>query len=152
MLGQLWSKTLHFFFRVSRGLTIGVRAVVRSHDGKFLLVRHTYTPGWHLPGGGVEPGETMTQALEKELKEETNLGLVGKPVLHGVFFNHHVSKHDHVLVYLCEVSGSIPQNSPDREIAELSFFDLNQLPEDMDQGTERRLREIAEGQAPAMGW
>jgi 8-oxo-dGTP pyrophosphatase MutT (NUDIX family) len=59
----LLSRILHTYFLMSRGLTIGVRAIVRSDDGKFLLVRHTYIPGWHFPGGGVEKGETAERAL-----------------------------------------------------------------------------------------
>ena len=50
----LFSRALHTYFLLTRGLTIGVRAIVRTEDDKFLLVRHTYTPGWHFPGGGVE--------------------------------------------------------------------------------------------------
>ena len=152
LIGKLRSKLLHLFFRASRGLTIGVRAVVRSKEGKFLLVRHTYTPGWHFPGGGVEPGETIEHALEKELREETGLELRGEPNLHGVFFNRHVSKHDHVLVYLCEVAGEIPSSPPSPEIAEIAFYSLDQLPESVDQGSERRLREIIEGQEPSREW
>tara|TARA_Y100000296_G_scaffold87454_1_gene134724 strand:+ start:9677 stop:9955 length:279 start_codon:yes stop_codon:yes gene_type:complete len=85
VIKKLWSALLHLFFRASRGLTIGVRAVVLSEDGEFLLVRHTYAPGWHFPGGGVEPGESIEQALKKELWEETGLKLRGTPKFHGVF-------------------------------------------------------------------
>ena len=33
-----------------RPTTLGVRGVVSNADGKVLLLRHTYTPGWHFPG------------------------------------------------------------------------------------------------------
>ena len=90
--GALVSRLLHTYFLMTRGLTIGVRAIVRSDDGKFLLVRHTYTPGWHFPGGGVEKGESAERALSNELRQETGLRLIGKPRLHGVFHNCSVSK------------------------------------------------------------
>ena len=104
--GTLFSRTLHTYFLMARGLTLGVRAIVRSDEGKFLLVRHTYTPGWHFPGGGVEKGETTVSALENELLQETGLRLDGTPVFHGVFHNNGVSRRDHVLVYVCNVNGS----------------------------------------------
>ena len=145
LVGTLFSRLLHTSFLFTRGLTLGVRAVVRSADGKFLLVRHTYMPGWHFPGGGVEKGETTESALNNELRQETGLRLVGKPALHGVFFNSSVSKRDHVLVYLCEVHGEVPNMPASLEIAEVGYFDLDDLPEDTDPGTERRMREIVEG-------
>ena len=40
-----------------------VRAVVIDHSGKVFLIVHSYVPGWHLPGGGVEIGETAAVAL-----------------------------------------------------------------------------------------
>jgi hypothetical protein len=38
------------WFRLRRPLTLGVRAAVFDGEGRIALVRHTYTPGWHLPG------------------------------------------------------------------------------------------------------
>lgn len=61
----LFSRALHDYFLMTRGLTLVVRAIVRSDDGRFLAVRHTYTPAWHFPGGGVEKGETAQAALKQ---------------------------------------------------------------------------------------
>ncbi|MDV4144307.1 MULTISPECIES: NUDIX domain-containing protein [Shimia] len=150
--GRLAGRLLHWFFLTKRGLTIGVRAVVRCRDGKFLLLRHTYLPGWHFPGGGVERGETAETALGNELFQETGLRLAQKPVLHGVFFNKGVSKRDHVLVYLCEVQGEAPTKASSIEIAEYGFFAADELPQDIDPGTARRIREIAEGAERHEAW
>ncbi|MDG2258084.1 MAG: NUDIX domain-containing protein [Paracoccaceae bacterium] len=119
-----------------------MRAIVRSEDGKFLLVRHTYTPGWHFPGGGVERGETSEVALSKELYQETGLEVIDRPLLHGAFYNKRVSKRDHVLVYRCSVrdESSLQKNS--REIADVGFFDASDLPDGTDPGTMRRIEEI----------
>lgn len=149
---SLFSRMLHRYFLMRRGLTIGVRAIVRSDDGKFLLVRHTYIPGWHFPGGGVEKGETTTQALANELRQETGLQLVGKPVLHGVFHNRAVSGRDHILVYLCNVDGCVAARSPSMEIAEIGYFDSKSLPPDTDSGTVRRMREIVDGLPQSDCW
>ena len=148
----LFSRALHTYFLISRGLTIGVRAIVRSADDKFLLVRHTYTPGWHFPGGGVEKGETTEQALINELRQETGLQLAHKPILHGVFYNNNVSKRDHVLAYICGVKGGIDSTPTSIEIAEVGYFDFENLPSDTDPGTVRRIREIACGDAKTECW
>lgn len=148
----LFSRTLHAYFLLTRGLTLGVRAVVRSEDGKFLLVRHTYTPGWHFPGGGVEKGETTVYALEKELRQETGLKLIGTPILHGVFHNNTVNQRDHVLVYLCDITSTLPGKSLSAEIAEIGYFDLSELPDGTDHGTIRRIRELVDNTAPNAVW
>ncbi len=151
-LARVFGKMLHLLFLATRGLTLGVRAVVRSDDGKFLLVRHTYTPGWHFPGGGVERGETAEGALLKELHQETGLALVGAPQLHGIFFNAGVSKRDHVLVYLCNASGCILEKPHSKEIAEVGYFDFSNLPANTEPGTIRRMREILEGTPAGAVW
>ena len=43
---------------VQRPMTLGVRAIALDEAGRVFLVRHTYVPGFHLPGGAVERGET----------------------------------------------------------------------------------------------
>ena len=148
----LISRVLHGYFLMSRGLTLGVRAIVRDPDGKFLLVRHTYAPGWHFPGGGVEKGDTIVVALRNELFQETGLQLSGTPRLHGVFHNGHVSMRDHVLVYICDAEGHVPKKASSPEIAEIAYFALSDLPDSIDPGTRRRMREIVDGEALSEAW
>ena len=66
-----------FYSRFRRGMTLGVRAAVFDRDGRVLLVRHSYVKGWYMPGGGVEPGEAMHEALTRELIEEGGIALTG---------------------------------------------------------------------------
>ena len=78
-MGAFWARSfstiLHIYFRIRRGMTLGVRAVVRSPNGEFLLVRHTYTPSWHFPGGGIEVGQAGEVALADELAQENAIKL-----------------------------------------------------------------------------
>ncbi|MBX7460390.1 NUDIX domain-containing protein [Qipengyuania huizhouensis] len=152
MVEGLWVKFLHLLFRMSRGLTLGVRAVVVNEGGEVLLVRHTYTSGWHFPGGGVEPNEIVEDALARELKQETGLQLISSPKLHGIFFNHAVSKYDHVLVYICETQGEVSCDLLDLEISKVGYFRIGDLPEKIDPGTERRLKEIVELKKSSFVW
>ncbi len=85
-------------------MTLGVRAVVLDAENRVFLVRHTYVSGWYLPGGGVDLGETMEEAMARELKEEGDIDLTGPATLHGIFLNRHVSRRDHIAVYVVSSS------------------------------------------------
>lgn len=60
-----------------------VSALLKSQDGKVLLgkVRKggVYPDCWHIPGGGVDEGETKEQALFREMKEEIGLDISTYP-------------------------------------------------------------------------
>ena len=133
---------MHLRFRLTRAMTLGVRAAVFDPQERIFLVRHTYVPGWHLPGGGVEPGQTAIQALEDELRQEAAMELSGKPQLHGVFFNNRYSNRDHVAVFVVREFTILGERKPDWEIAECGFFALDALPEAVTQTTLARLDEI----------
>lgn len=152
MLPRVPRVLLHLLWRVTRGMTMGVRAIVTDADERVLLVRHTYTPGWHLPGGGIEAGETAVQALARELVEEAGVVLTGPARLHGAFFNSAVSNRDHVLVYLVDDFTRDDSRRRAREIAEVRFFDLRALPDDVTPGTRRRLAELADGAEIGARW
>ncbi|KPF45562.1 NUDIX domain-containing protein [Rhizobium sp. AAP43] len=144
-------RLLHIYFALSRGMTLGVRAACFDAEGRVFLVRHTYVPGWHLPGGGVERGETALDALTKELREEGNLVMTAAPLLFQVYFNHAISGRDHVLLYRVAVQQTAIR-PPDREIAEAGFFSLSDLPADTTAATRQRLAELAGLAAPAGYW
>ena len=139
------------FLRLSRGLTLGVRGVVSGPDG-VLLVRHSYVAGWYLPGGGVERGETVRQALDRELGEEANVSLLTPPRLHGLFSNDKRFPGDHVLVFVADQWRQDAAPKPNAEILETGFFPLSGLPKGISPGTRRRLAEIFEGAEPAEDW
>lgn len=143
---------LHGYWRFSRGLTLGVRAVVIDGQGRVFLVRHSYVQGWHLPGGGVEPGETLGEALSRELAEEGNIALAEAPLLHGMFFNSRVSRRDHVAVFVVRAFRQEAPPQPNHEIVAHGFFHPDRLPEDVTPATRRRIAEVFDGVPAAERW
>src|SRR5215213_3618512 len=133
-------------------LTIGVRGAILDEHNRVFLVRHTYVLGWHLPGGGVEVGEPVQEALRRELREEAGVELTGPPVLHGIFFNSNASRRDHVVVYLVRAFSVVEPKQPSAEIAGAAFFPLAELPADTAPSTRTRLHEVVTGQRAAATW
>lgn len=141
----------HFYFALSRGMTLGVRAACFDREGRIFLVRHSYLPGWHMPGGGVERHETVDQALAKELQEEGNLVITDVPQLVGVYLNRVASRRDHVAFYRATVAQTAPRKA-DWEIVESGFFALDALPADTTKATLRRLHELNGAVSPSGYW
>jgi ADP-ribose pyrophosphatase YjhB (NUDIX family) len=140
------TRAMHVAFIFTRGMTLGVRAACFDEQGRVFLVRHTYIPGWHLPGGGIERNETALQALAKEIREEGNLKATSKSQFFHVYLNKGASRRDHVFLYQLNVMQTGPRK-PDYEIAESGFFHLEDLPEGTTNATRRRLDELA-GKVP----
>jgi ADP-ribose pyrophosphatase YjhB (NUDIX family) len=145
-------RVLHFYWRFSRGVTLGVRAVVIDRSGKVFLVMHSYVSGWHLPGGGVEIGETAAAALTRELREEGNIELVEQPALFGVYFNRRISRRDHVALYVVRGFRQDAPPQPNHEIIAHGFFAPDALPAETTRATRERLAEVLNGRTPAQLW
>jgi 8-oxo-dGTP pyrophosphatase MutT (NUDIX family) len=148
----LLRRIFHLYWRFARGMTLGVRAVVLDGDNRVFLVKHSYVSGWHLPGGGVEVGETFRDALAREAMEEGRIGVLGEPVLHGLFFNSHVSRRDHVAVYVVRHFRQDRLPEPNREIVACGFFAASALPEGTTAGTRLRISEVLDDIAPIPTW
>jgi ADP-ribose pyrophosphatase YjhB (NUDIX family) len=145
-------RMLQLYWRFARPLTIGVRAVVLDAEGKVFLVMHSYVAGWHLPGGGVESGETLQAARARELREEGNIELVEPPRLFAVYFNRRTSRRDHVALYIVRSfrQGAPPQ--PNQEIVAHGFFAPGALPADTAEATRNRLSEALTGRVASEFW
>ena len=145
-------RLFHLYWRFARGMTLGVRAVVLDGENRVFLVKHSYVSGWHLPGGGVETGETLREALQRELAEEGRIELVGEPALCGIYLNSHVSRRDHVAVYLVRNFRQDRLPEPNHEIVDIGFFDVLDLPAETTAGTRLRISEAIENKPKIQTW
>lgn len=137
--------------RQLRGMTLGSRVATIDGDGRFLLVKHTYTPGWIFPGGGVERGETCGDCAIRELREEAAVVPKEPLQLYGIFSNHKYFPGDHLLFYVLR---QFEQQTFKRslEIADARFFHPSELPERVDGGSRRRIEEIISGKPLSGLW
>jgi 8-oxo-dGTP pyrophosphatase MutT (NUDIX family) len=90
--------------------------VVVNEDGKILLIRRTDNGNVALPGGGMDLGESITQAAIREVKEETGLD-VKITGLVGIYTNpHHLIEYtsdgevrqEFSVVFTAEPTGGTP--------------------------------------------
>jgi ADP-ribose pyrophosphatase YjhB (NUDIX family) len=142
----------HTYWRFARAATLGVRGLVIDGQNRVLLIRHSYVSGWHLPGGGVETGETMLAALTRELHEEGNIELAVAPALYGIYFNRRASRRDHVALYVVRDFSQNGLPKPNFEIAEAGFFARDNLPDGTTEGTRARIAEVFDGKPSSEFW
>ncbi len=100
----------------------------------------------------METGETMAQTAVKELREEVGFEILSQPKLLGVYKNNSASKRDHVAVYKAEKWRAVEVFKPNREIAEMGFFALDNLPNTITAGNLNRIREIYFGEPISEYW
>lgn len=102
---------------------VAVAGYLKNEKNEVLLTKvHWRADTWELPGGQVEEGEALDQAVCREIKEET--GLTVKPIgITGVYYN--TSMHILAVVFkVAYISGEI-KTQPE-EIQEAKFVDLNE--------------------------
>ena len=104
-------------------------AIVR--DGKILLVRERVDGRWCMPGGWVDVGESPSEAVTREVREESGFLTVARKVV-GVYDANRSGTpleffHAFKVVFLCEITGG--EATPSDETTEVAFFDPASLPE-----------------------
>ncbi|MFT4073999.1 MAG: NUDIX domain-containing protein [Asticcacaulis sp.] len=147
-----YSRPLFFAYsRATRGKTLGVRGLVVNPKGEVLLIEHTYLHGWWLPGGGVDAGETAPDAVARELREEAGINPLEMPKLLSVHSNERFFPGDHVLLFRVDTFEEVPMTSH-AEIKNVGFFAPEALPDDINEGSLRRIQEALLGFPPDPLW
>jgi ADP-ribose pyrophosphatase YjhB (NUDIX family) len=131
---------------VRPSLSLGVRLVALDDSGtRVFLVRHSYLPGFYLPGGGVDVGETCVEAAIREAREEGGIDLPGTPELFHVYFNPALGKRDHVVLFVARGARQARGRTARLEIVGDGFFPVDDLPADATPATRARLAEVLRG-------
>ncbi|MFG3524892.1 NUDIX hydrolase [Nocardia nova] len=114
---------------------VAVSAVVRDSDGRILMIHRTDNDKYSIPGGGLEIGESVADAVVREVKEETGID-VEVTKLVGVFSNpRHVIAYDDGEVRqefsICFLAdprgGELRTSAESREVKWVAPDDLNEL-------------------------
>lgn len=127
---------------------VGALALVEQ-DGKIVLIRQSYTRGWHLPGGGVKPGEPPEAAALRELREEIGLTASAPPELFGVYSRRLGLVTN--LVFLYRLREAAFDFRPTWEIRALTLAEPTAPPSGTTAAVRRRLKEYV-GASRASTW
>jgi ADP-ribose pyrophosphatase YjhB (NUDIX family) len=138
----------------ANSLVPSVNVVVRNERGEILLIRRSDNDNWAVPGGGVDLGESLTQAAVREVKEETGIdcevtGLVGiysDPKHIILYTSNGEARQEFSIVLTALVRGGAPATSSESlDVRWYGMEDLDKLP--MDASMRLRLRHLREGRA-----
>jgi ADP-ribose pyrophosphatase YjhB (NUDIX family) len=135
-----------------------VSAIVPDNDGRILLIRRTDNKYWSIPGGGLEPGESVSEATEREVREETGIdcevtGLVGiySDPNHVAAYDDGEVRQEFSICFKARMLGGTMTTS--RESSEVRFVEPNAIPGyDMHPSIRLRVQHYLEGRpAPYIG-
>lgn len=129
---DLPAETLQNLHKVDTGYATpktDVRAII-LHEGKLLMVQEADDKGWSLPGGWADIGDSPTEAVEREVREETGLEVKVSRLL-GVWDR---NQHGHPpypwyvykLIFLCETLGG--ELAVSHESLDVAYVDPDNLP------------------------
>ncbi len=130
-LTKLISRAFQRYWRITRGLTIGVTVCLFDRDNRIVLRRRNGDGdgAWELPAGQVQNGETLEAALSRVLNDDA-LAISGRAQLLRIYPNHKQFPGDHVGLYVARVAPG-PQPAS-KTASQLAFFPPDELPQDLD--------------------
>lgn len=139
------------WWRVAQPHIYGAKAVVLDGRGHVLLIRHSYGDRllFMMPGGGIGKGEDPTEAIAREVREETGCTL-SDIRLHGRFLDRKDGAHNHIHIFVGTTSDEPVIDG--REIVEARFVPLDALPDTIARASRERIIEVRDGLPPAAEW
>lgn len=109
---------------------VAVDALVEDAQGRVLLIRRLYPPpGWALPGGFVEPDETLETAVARELREETGLESMRVEQFRAYSGPGRDPRHPMVsMIFTVQARGELQAGD---DAGEARYFSLDALPDEI---------------------
>ncbi|MBI4860019.1 MAG: NUDIX hydrolase [Candidatus Riflebacteria bacterium] len=129
---------------VPRGPSLTVDAIIRMPSGAVVLIKRKYPPlGWAIPGGFVDYGESVEDAVVREAREETGLEIRQVRQFHTYSDPARDSRRHTVSVCFVAAAEGTPVASDDA--AEIGVFTREGLPRPLCFDHERILEDYFEG-------
>jgi ADP-ribose pyrophosphatase YjhB (NUDIX family) len=142
MLGRFWkiltpNARRWLTRRFQASFTASAAGLVTNEQGQILLLNHVLRPtsGWGMPGGFIEKGEQPEAALRREVREEAGLELRNIRLAKIRTLHRHME-----IIFTATGIGEASVKS--REITELAWFDLDDMPGDMSLAQQCLIRSI----------
>ena len=114
-------------FQTAGPLKVRVGVVLLDEQHRLLLLRQNNRPFWVLPGGTLEPGESLAQCAIRELKEETNLDISVGPLISLGDFLPDDGRHVIDVVFMGTLLGGEFDMETTENINEAGFFSQDQM-------------------------
>jgi 8-oxo-dGTP diphosphatase len=144
----VWTVVKEVARHVLRRPVTGIAAAARTADGRWLLIRRTDTGEWALPGGTLEWGERLRDAIVRELGEEAGVDVVDLGQVAGVYSDPDRDLRFHavtIVVHALVTEPSRPPMNP-MEVSEVALFETADLPQSLAHGMTRMLQDAAAGE------
>jgi 8-oxo-dGTP diphosphatase len=137
---------------ILRRPVVGIAAAARTPDGRWLLIRRADTGTWALPGGTLEWGETLRDALSRELSEEAGVDASEIVRLVGVYSRPDRDPRFHGVTIVVECTIEPPSRAASNplEIREVALFEAGALPKTLAFGMEDMLTAAIGRAAPVV--
>jgi 8-oxo-dGTP diphosphatase len=132
----LWKVAKEVARHLLRRPVVGIAAAARVADGRWLLVRRGDSGEWALPGGTLEWGETLREAIRRELLEETGAPLLELGRVLGVYSRPDRDPRFHAVTVVVAARVGQPDRAPENpvEISEVRLFRDSELPSALSHG------------------
>jgi len=143
--GRLLIRGLQSYWRLRRGLRIGVEALVLDTGDEVAMVRTAERASWHLPGDALCQGDTLDAAMRRVLLQGYGIAVKARPELFWIYTEQPGGPIDKTGLFIVRHWERVKPVSG----ADFAFFDPGALPSEIEPWIAARVRQALEGRTPA---
>ncbi len=133
-------QVVKLYWKFFKPINLGAR-VLLVNKNRVLLLEHHYVPKYYLPGGQIRRDETFEEAAKREVLEETGIKIDNLKLL-GIYQSSWEGKRSVQVIFTANTNVLEIKIHDPKEIKNMGWFDLNDLPSDVSEGTQRRIEEF----------